>query len=71
MYVSVREVRGRQDQQELLILNLFYIDKEIATLIHRKQQETQRTHEELAEMDFILTTHGLKRSFNLFSFQKK
>ena len=51
MYVSVREVRERQDQQELLILNLFYIDKEIATLIHRKQQETQRTHEELAEMD--------------------
>ena len=51
MYVSVREVRERQDQQELLILNLFYIDKEIATLplIHRKQQETQRTHEELAE----------------------
>ena len=49
MYVSVRKVKERQDQQELLILNLFYIDKEIATLIHRKQQETQRTHEELAE----------------------
>ena len=55
--MSVREVRERQDQQELLILNLFYIDKEIATLIHRKQQETQqRTHEELAEMDVILNT---------------